>query len=255
MPKIDPIGGKYFAPLARVNLWSDVAFYAAAFLSVVVVLIPKDHYPRSYENVQAFFLAATVLGFALGLGGRLYWAPRAQAQRLSDFLSSALNVNFTHERTHQYYNNDEVEPVRKIGMQLLENSFFSREVSRAMCFAERLLVGGYAFVWLLIVANRSTPIDLIVAISLVLFSEQLISRVFRLEWLRIQFEETYDVVYGLFQSNDRGSFFHGGILAQLVRYENSKANSGVSTSTNIFERLNGQLSKQWEEIKNTIPKR
>jgi hypothetical protein len=252
--KIDPISGTYFAPLTKLNLWSDVAFYFAAALSIVVVLIPKEQHPHLYENAQAFFLVAAVLGFGLGLGGRLYWAPRAQAQRLSDFLSSALDVNLTHERTQQYYNNDEIEPFRKMGMQLLENSFFSREVSRSMCLAERVLIGGYALAWLLILTNRSAPVDLIVAISLVLLSEQLISRIFRLEWLRIQFEETYDAVYGLFQSTDRGRFFEGGILSQLVRYENAKANSGVSTSTKIFEKLNAQLSKQWEEIKKTIPK-
>lgn len=255
MQKIDPIGGKYFEPLARANFWSDVAFYLAAVLSVLVVLIPKEVHPVVYSNTQVAFLTTAVAGFVLSLGGRLYWGPRAQAQRSDEFLSSGLDINLTYDRTQGYYNNDETEPFRRMGMQLLENSLFSQAVTRKMCRGERLLVSVYVLIWLIILTNRDTPIDLVVAISLVLFSEQLISRIFRLEWLRIQFENTHSAVYRLFQSDDRSKVFQACVLSHFVKYENAKANSCIMTSTSIFEGLNEELSIEWEAIKKTIPKR
>lgn len=252
MQKIDPIGKKYFGPLTQANLATDIAFYLAAALSVLVVLMPKDDFPVAYQNVQAIFLITTIAGFVVGLASRLYWAPRAQSNRLDDFLSKGLGVSLTYESTQGYYNNDETESFRRIGMQIMENSFFSQEVTREMCRTERLMIGIYVLVWVFILTNRGTSIDLVVAISLVLFSEQLIARIFRLEWLRIQCENTHSAIYRLFQSDDRGKVFQANVLCHLVRYENAKANASVMTSTKIFDKQNERLTGEWNAIKKTI---
>ena len=43
-------------------------------------------------------------------------------------------------------------------------------------------------------------IDIVVAASQAVFSEQVVSKLIRLEWLRVRFETTYETMYNLFQS-------------------------------------------------------
>jgi hypothetical protein len=250
--KVDPIRQKYYLPLERAELLSTAVFYVAAFLSVAVVLISKDDWPKSYQVMQITFLTLTVTSFVLGVAIRLYWAPRAQGRRLEDFLSNSLDTHLTHERTTGYYNNDETEPFIKMAFQLLENTYFSKELFLSACNSVRVQCTIYVLVWLIAIANRSTPIDLVVAISQALFAEQLLSRYFRTEYIRASFEKSHDEVYKLLQSKITDRMFEASVLTHLVNYETAKANTCVFVSPKTFERKNAQLSKDWEGIRATI---
>ncbi|MBK7491793.1 MAG: hypothetical protein IPI17_07200 [Nitrosomonas sp.] len=252
MDKIDPIRDSYYKPLEQAESWLGRIFYTTGSLSIVVFLIEKDQYPEIYVFVQIFFLLCAVTGFVLGLAIRLYWNPRAQNKRLEDFLSHALSISLSHERTVGYYNNEETDWVRKTGVQLLENSYFSKEIIAVMCKEERIRFFSYAALFFLIIIYRDTPIDLIIAISQVLFTEQLISRYFRVEWLRIKYENTYDTLYKIFQARPESNILKAMIISNLVIYENSKANGVITLSSEIFNRENQIISKRWERIKDDL---
>jgi hypothetical protein len=250
--KIDPIRTRYFAPLERAEKWAEWVFYVAGVLSVFVVLIEKSQHPQVYTFAQIGFLLCAVAGVILGLAIRLHWAPRAQDRRAEDFLSSALGARLTHERTRDYYNNEETAGIRKIGLQLLENSLFSKEITIKMCEWERIRFFFYTALWLLAIFNRNTPIDLIVVVSQVLFTEQLFSRWFRIEWLRIRFEKVHDSLYKAFQARPTADSLMATVLNELVIYESTKANGAITLSSKIFDQINPQLSAEWERIKGEL---
>jgi len=134
----------------------------------------------------------------------------------------------------------------------MENSFFSKEIMLVMCKYERAQFFSYLLFWIIVVFNRSTPIDLIVAISLALYSEQVLSRYLRMEWSRWHFESVFDSLYELFQTKAEETAFDAMVLHKLVLYENIKANGAVPVSSRIFNRLNPRLSQEWEAIKKTL---
>lgn len=250
--KFDPIREKYFRPLERADWWVDFLFYIAAALSVAALLIEKSAHPHLYDFLQIIFTLSVICLFGLGLVIRLYLSPRAQERRLQDFLSSAYGVSLSHEQTKGYYNNNAADPEARVAAQLLENTFHSKSITRVMALRERIKASLYVVIWIVAVLVRSTDLALAGIIAQAIFSEQLLSRFFRIEWFRMRCEKIYDNLFRLFQSNAEPRRFT--ILAQelLVQYEMVKANAAITLSGKIFERDRLKLAKEWEDIKKTL---
>jgi hypothetical protein len=249
MSRSDPIRARYYEAVELADKVSDGLFCMGAILSIVSLLVEKQAHPNAYDVVMTAFAIAVIALFALGLVSRLYLPPRAEDKRRQDFFSSACGVGLTHEKTEGYYNNDFVEPIKRMAAQVLENSHFSKAIALRMARFERAKVAVYALVWLLCLLNRRTDLGLVVAASQAVFSEQVVSRWLRLEWLRIRFEKTFDDCYRLFQSKPAASAFNAMTLESLGMYETAKANAAVTLSSRLFRRLNAELSAEWERIK------
>jgi hypothetical protein len=179
----------------------------------------------------------------------LYLTPRAEDKRRQDFFSSACNVNLIHQQTDGYYNNDFKDPIKRMAAQVLENSLFSKEIALRMARRERIKVVVYALIWLVLLLNRRTDLGWIVAASQAIYSEQILSKLFRLEWLRIRFEKTFDDVFRLFQTKPSVAQFNAHALNALSMYETAKANAGITLSSTIFDDLNPTLSTEWDKVK------
>lgn len=248
----DPLASKYFLPISSVDFWLEVLFYVGAILSLVTPYIDKNEYTALYNGIFSAFAFVVVAMFLLSLISRLYLMPRAQEMRRQEFLSTAYGVRLIHEQTRGYYNNNARTPTKKLAAQLLENSLFSKTIAIRMARWERAKVGVYFALWLFAVFNRSTDIGVVAAASQALFSEQILSKWTRLEWLRMRCEFTYERVYSLFQSNPASFTFDAMIIDYLGAYEAAKANAGVSLSSKVFDEVNAEVSAEWERIRETL---
>lgn len=249
MSRSDPIRTRYYDAVELADKASDWLFYANAALSVASLLVEKQAHPIAYDWILIFFAVAVAALFTIGMVSRLYFTPRAEDKRRQDFFTSACGVSLTHEKTDGYYNNDFTEPIKRMAAQVLENSHFSKAISLRMAQTERIKVIAYAVIWLICVLNRQTDLGIVVAASQAVFSEQVVSKWLRLEWLRIRFEKTYDDVYRLFQSKPAAPKFNAMTLESLGMYETAKANAAITLSSKIFRRLNAELSAEWDRIK------
>lgn len=248
--KSDPISAKYFKPIEKAEDASDLLFYVTALVSLVVLFIDKVGHQTFYTLAQVVFGILAITGVLLGLAIKLYWAPRGTEKRIADFVSSAFGVNLTPERTRGYYNNDATDPVRRAGMQLLENCFFTKEVVRMMCVRRRIIVAAYTALWLGVMVNRDFSIDFVLIAIQVVFSEQIISSVVRLEWLRAKSERIFDAMYRHMSAKPLAEEVISAIVVEhLVRYESIKAASNVTTSSKIFNANNERLSAEWDRIR------
>lgn len=250
--KVDPIREKYFRPLEIAEKWSDRLFYLTAILSIAALLIEETTHPSLNAGIQIIFVVAVIIAFVLGQAIRLHLIPRSQDRRIQDFLSTAYNVPLSHEQTTAYYNNDQADSLKKIGAQVLENSLFSKEIAREMVKISRLQTAIYVTVWVIAVLNRNSSLAFGAAVAQAVFSEQILSRWFRLEWLRSRFEKTYNDLYRLFQTQPAADKFSAMALESFTTYETAKAIGGITLSAKIFERLNPKLSQEWEQIKRTL---
>jgi hypothetical protein len=249
MSRSDPIRTRYYDVVEIADKVSDWLFYASAVLSVASLLVEKQVHPIAYNWILIFFAVAVAALFAVGLVSRLYLTPRAEDKRRQDFFTSACGVSLTHETTDGYYNNDFSEPIKRMAAQALENSHFSKAIALRMARTERMKVAVYAVTWLICVLNRQTDLGIVVAASQAVFSEQVVSKWLRLEWLRIRFEKTYDDVYRLLQSKPTASKFNAMTLESLGMYETAKANAAITLCSKTFHRLNAELSAEWDQIK------
>lgn len=249
MSRSDPIRARYYDAVELADKASDWLFYIGAALSIVTLLVEREAHPAGYEWLLILFAIAVVALFAIGLASRLYLTPRAEDKRRQDFFSSACGVSLTHDKTDGYYNNDFTEPIKRMAAQVLENSHFSKAIALRMAKVERAKIIAYALIWLICLLNRQTDLGIVVAASQAVFSEQVISRWLRLEWLRMRFEKTYEDVYRLFQSKPVASKFKAMTLESLGMYETAKANGAITLSSRVFNEMNDALSIEWDRIK------
>lgn len=252
MSRSDPIRTNYFDAVQKAEKVTDWLFYLNALLSFCTLLVEQKTHPDAYDLVLLLFSISVVAMFTLGMMLRLYLTPRAEDKRRQDFFSSACNVNLIHQQTDGYYNNDFKDPIKRMAAQVLENSLFSKEIALRMARRERVKVAVYALIWLVLLHNRRTDLGWIVVASQAIFSEQILSKLFRLEWLRIRFEKTFDDVFRLFQTKPSVAQFNAHALDALSMYETTKANAGITLSSPMFDDLNPTLSTEWEKVKASL---
>lgn len=252
MSHSDPIRNNYFDAVQTTEKVADWLFYLNALLSFCTLLVDQKTHPDAYDMLLLIFGISVVAMFALGMMLRLYLTPRAEDKRRQDFFSSAWDVNLIHQLTDGYYNNELKDPIKRMAAQVLENSFFSKEIALRMARSERVKVVVYALIWLVLLHNRRSDLGWIVVASQAIFGEQILSKLLRLEWLRIRFEKTFDDVFWLFQTKPSAVQFNAHALDALSMYETAKANAGITLSSTIFDDLNPSLSIEWDKVKATL---
>ncbi len=252
MDKIDTIREKCFNPLENAERAQSVLFYVSVVLSFAVLLIDEILYPIGYDIAQISFLISVVSLSIISLAIRLYFSPRAQEYRYKDFLFHAYGVKLSDEQTEGYYNNAESAPARRIAMQTLENSFYSKQTVAEMAKIERVKVCLYLLVWLIIVLNRNTNLAFIAIVMQLFFGEQILSRWLRIEWLKNKFERTFDDLLRLVQSKLADTLFEVSVLEITGKYEMAKTNAGITLSSKVFDRHCQETEKKWEEIRSSV---
>lgn len=252
MSRSDPIRERYFKAVERADGASDWLFYVSAVLSILSLLVERAAHPVAYAWLMGTFAAVVIALFVMGLVSRLYLTPRAEDVRRKDFFTSACGVRLTHEKTDGYYNNDLSNHIGRLAAQVLENSLFTRAISLQMVRRERVRVVAYALVWLVCLLYRQPDLGIVVAVSQAIFSEQLLSKWLRLEWLNRRSDKTFQDVYRLFTAKPAAAEFRAMALDSFTLYETSKANAGITLSSNDFDRLNAELSAEWVRIKSEL---
>ncbi|OWZ90578.1 hypothetical protein B9J07_27480 [Sinorhizobium sp. LM21] len=248
MKKSDPVGPEFYVPLGAAERLSAVAFYAAAALSIAVLLVNKSSQPDIYAAAQAAFAISVIVHFVSGIIIRTYFAVRAHSNRMADFVSNAFAVPLVPQPSQGYYTTTAEDPFLRMGASVLENSLFTKSIVRRMLRFERSRIALYGLIWLWAAFNRTTDLELLTVAAQVLFSEQLISRWVRMEWLRSRVERLYDEVYALIQSTTDfdSKEYRARAMEAVIRYETSKAQAGLSLSSRVFNQLDKELSGQWE---------
>lgn len=249
--KTDQISEIYYKPLERAEKCSCIFFYLSAILSCVTLIINKDQWPKVFNASQTLFLVLVIFLCLISILIRLYLAPRAQEHRYKDFLSHAYNIP-SHEKTKGYYNNNENIPFRRIGIQTLESSFYSKNIIVDMLIFERIKFASYLFIWFILLINRSTELNVVTIVTQIIFSEFLLSRWFLTEWLRYKFEKTFENLFTLFKNKTIKKVFESNSLEMNVVYEMAKANSSITLSEKVFMRKKNELDREWKKIMNSL---
>ena len=248
----DPIRRSYYRAVQVAESCSDGLFLLCSLLSYCPLLIDNNSKPRVYELSLLLFGLAVLVLFVLGISLRLYLFPRAEDKRRLDFFGSACNVNLTYQKSDGYYNNDSKDAMKRMAAQVLENSFFTKEITLRMALNERIRTSAYLLFWLVLLHFRRTDLGWIVAASQAIFSEQILSKWLRLEWLRARAERTFDDVYKLFPGPPDNMQFTASALNSVAMYESAKATAGITLSSKIFDTLNPKLSSEWNNIRKSL---
>ena len=137
--RIDEID-RYYKPIEKFDSWNSKVFWISASLSIVVLyteLIPWAHFK---DISSLLFTLSVVLNLALTLYLRFNLIPIAEKKRRQQLLSNSFDIPLTPEETKKYYNNLLAPSVKRLGANILENSFYAKDVCGRMAFRERIKV-------------------------------------------------------------------------------------------------------------------
>jgi hypothetical protein len=246
--RIDELEDDYNA-IERVSSITRYLFWASAIMSL---LMPYSSFTSGFisQAIIVLFLVLVILHFSLSKFNELQLIPAAEKKRRKQLLSNAFNVPLIPEHTVGYYNNPVPPSLKRLGVSILENAFFGRAICSTMLRTERIIILGYVVLWLMAIFFRATDLSLIVTLTQLLFSGQIFTQWLRLEFLVARLNNVYESLYALFLHQIAIDQLRGmaGILDHFAAYESAKASASIKQSKSVFEKLNRELTKKWEDI-------
>lgn len=248
--RIDEID-RYYKPIERLNLWTFRVFWISAALSVIVLYAGFVPWIHAKSMATILFVFSVVLHLALTLYLRFNLIPNAEEKRRKQLLSDSFGIPLTPEQTQKYYNNPLVPSIKRLGANILENSFYAKAICGRMAVHERIRILGYLSLWLIAIFWRDTPIDFLVILTQTVFSGELIGRLISLELLRHRNENLFEELYREFlnQIDFNSPSGTACILDAFASYESAKASATLKQSTKIFSEMNPQLIEEWDSIR------
>ena len=254
MATVDTVGKKYYEPLRRLESCAGALFWIISILSIAALVVNKNAVPHLFDLMQIFLIVAVLLFFIQGQVQRIYLMPRAEDARRQELLSNSFNVPLTHETTVDYYNNEQTNPLKRLTASVMESAFFTQEIVRKMLVGQRIKTGGYLVLYVAVLANRSSNLEILVVAAQAVFSEEIIARWLRMEWLRARSEKVFDNLNRLFTGKQ--GFSRPSVQSQAIEfvssYETAKATAGILLSSKQFEKHNERLTSEWGQIRGKL---
>ena len=246
---------RHYNIIEKLNKTTSSLFLVNAVLSISVFFI-NDY--LTVKNIFLFVFTITTLGyFVIDNYLSIFKIPSVEDKRRVHLLTNSFNVPLDNERTHKYYNNDLEPSLLKLGANIFENSLFAERVTHKMVKRERVKVGIFIIVFIVALMLRTTEMELISILAQTLFASTLITYYIRLEVLHFKNKAIFDCLYDIFllhnqRTNDDNERLSAKLLDCFVKYEAAKAYSGVKQDSNIFHKINDDVTQEWEEIKRTL---
>ena len=164
---------KYYKPIRTCESLIFWLFGISAILSIGMPYTTLIATKWLKQVLEISFIIAVVIHFILSQYNRFHLIPVAERKRRKQLLSDAFKVPLTSETTSGYYNNPLMPSITRLGVNLLENSFFAKNVCQRMVIRERTKVLGYAVIWLIAMLCRSTNLEFILMLTQIIFSGEI----------------------------------------------------------------------------------
>lgn len=241
---------KYYKPISIFEFINSILFWIIVILTLLI--------PYTHENLSVNLQSLIIAGYIIFVGTyfiisqilRFYLIPKAEKERRKQLLSDAFGILLTPDKTDLYYNNDYPPSLRRLGANIMENAFFSKKIASKMLVSRRFIIGGYLIILVFIYIVRHENLDVIIWISQIFFSGEIVTKWIKLEVLRKKHEEVYDDMYSHFLHDlgDVAAKSKVNILNSFVKYEATKALASVNLSSRLFHKLNPRLTNEWNRI-------
>ncbi|WP_410474766.1 hypothetical protein [Guyparkeria sp. TX1] len=250
--RIDEVS-RYYRSAARLEFLVAGLFWVNALLSLIILF--SEGLPVLWrESLPILFILTVLVQFVASQVNRFYLIPRAEQLRRKQMLSDSFGAPLSHDKTELYYNNSYSPSIKRLGANTMENAFFSSEVAGEMLISKRAMVVLYMVLWVFLFSFRDTGLGVMIWITQIVFSGEIIAQWLSLEILRSRQERTYERLHTCFLHKIGSDSAKGiaTILDSFVSYETAKSSSSCLLSSKVFHKLNPSLTRKWEQIRKDL---
>ena len=135
--RVDTINS-YFKKVSRFNMLSNFLFWFSVICSFSVFFTNSITSVNHILNI--IFIITTLFYFLISNWLSLFLLREAQNKRRIHLLSDSLGVKLDDEETNLYYNNTYNPSVKRLGVNVFENTLFTWRVTEEMAKKERIKV-------------------------------------------------------------------------------------------------------------------
>lgn len=238
---------EYYENAERINTLTSYLFYIISLLSYANFFLDDKPW---IVYLRVSFIILAILNFILYTYNRIVLIPLAEEKRRTHFISNSLNIKLDDEKTVNYYNNSIIPSIKRLGANLCENTFFSKEISNKMLKTERTKVVIYIVIWLIIISIRSIDLNIVLITAQTIFSTDIILKYIDLELFHNQQEKIFKELDAIFlMNNDKNKeIFEAKILDLAIKSEGAKSYCGIKIPSDLFHQLNGELTDKWNDV-------
>jgi len=241
--KIDEVSKLY----KRVNILEKIAngiFYINLVVSAITII--------EFKLQDLFFIFNIIFSITYVVITNLvdiYFKNIAENEPRKSFIKKSFNVNITKRVTYKYYNNEEKDSVKKMGINCFENLFFTKYIAKKMLVSESLKVFIIVLLYIILLIQVK-DLELLVLITQTVFSSEYLFKYIKFVYFVVQVSRIYAKMFDMFITNPRidEKIMMVKTLDATMDYECLKFYCKISLSSRIYKKYVSKLNKEWDEL-------
>jgi len=238
----------YYNWLDKTSIFSNSILVVSIIISIFLLTLEFLKLPetgiKEFFNCSLAFLS--VIYFVLD-SIQSYVFHKAESIRSLDFVDNSLDSSFSEMNSKDYFSNDDVQVgINKLGINNFENVFFTKCVTAKMLPKEYIKLSIVFVVFLFVCIFSNKEIITLVFQSALPFT--IIQQTFKLYKLNSNVKLVFNNYKLIFKSTNEENIIQN-IVNNIIIYEKNLSWAGILLDGKLFDKMNTELSTQWEEIK------
>lgn len=250
----------YEADYDTLNKWrmiEKIIFSFVILYPIIITIVEKFYFNSRILNFfDATYFISFFIYYILYIYTEVAMSPEVERKRRKGFIDNSFGSNLLEKEVKGYYSNDKISyGVYKMAINCWENCFFSLNISKEktnkIIIRNLFLIGVVIFFAYYGFRNNKLGILVLQSLLLPLFLVELA--------YHFKFKDDLKRIYDDFQNFfskikkediSKNDGIEGEIIFICENYEVALAyNKSSSIDSKIYQKMNAQLTKEWEEIK------
>lgn len=204
------------------------------------------------ESIIYLLIILNVIYVIINFYGDIIVKNNAESERRKTLISDAFCINLTSKKTNGYYNNNFSPSVKKLGIDSFESILYTKKNLSIMLFTEGLKTLVMFIAWFIIITKFNNK-ELLLNLTQAFFSFEILFKFIKLIYYYFNVNRLYDEFYRLFITKKYDEKKDQALIIEYVmEYEFLKSYCHILLSSKNFNKINNNLSSEWEDIKNNI---
>lgn len=225
------------------NLLS-IFYYVSVFISLIICIKFNDILCITLIIIHVLYIMADAIN-------DIIFKNFAENERRKTLLSNAYGSELTDKKAIGYYNNNEKNSIKKLGINVFESTFFTKNNTNIMIKQNAVKMIIDVIIWLVIVLIMKDK-NIVLCITQSIFSSEILISYFKLLYFNNKVNGIYNKLFTLFITNKYSNKNESQLLEYSFEYECLKSSAHILLSSNNFTKNNAKWTVDWETIKNKI---
>ena len=243
-----------FVIIDKIRLFIFWIFWFIFILSIVPAFLKLLNIKLNIDDlISTLNIICIICFFVLDIVVENILVPQADSKRHDDFIDNSFGSSFSSNPSIGYFDTEELQQgLYKAASNLFENCFFTYSLVKAVTIRKTLLPTVVLLSIAVFAYYGFKEVPFALTLLQALFSATVLGNLIKHFILMVRLHSIHDAWITLFQNQDIKSNtekYRTLIYRYWLQYESLQSRIQAGIPDRIFNKLNPDLTKEWEEIK------